>query len=213
MFNDFTARTAAVFVAFTLVLGLRPALSQGLPPDAPASPPSQSSEAPQQSVAPAQPAADAIQVSPGPLEEQRKKLLDTIMTAKGFGFGIAAYINAFKALDEQVKSGADEATIKGRLDSIVSGLDEQLKRSQQLKVQRPAPPISASSPPPSSMSGGGQFSGGGGNTDALIDKIKNKWFGGEIPDSIKKKLPANFDPSMLDSDQAREILKKYTGGK
>ncbi|MBX9670899.1 MAG: hypothetical protein K2X93_25125 [Candidatus Obscuribacterales bacterium] len=214
MFNDFIARTAAVLVAFSLSLRLQPALSQGLPPDIQASSPSsQNAEAPQQAVAPAQPADDAIQVSPGPLEEQRKKLLDTIMTAKGFGFGIAAYINAFKALDGEVKSGADEKTIKGRLDSIVSGLDEQLKRSQQLKVQRPAPPISASSPPPSSMSGGGQFSGGGGNTDALIDKIKNKWFGGEIPDSIKKKLPANFDPSMLDSDQARELLKKYTGGK
>ncbi len=211
MSNDFTARTAAI-ISCALALYALPAMSQGLSPDIQATPPAQSVEAPQPAIA--TPADDAVQVSPGPLEEQRKKLLETIMTAKGFGFGIAAYLNAFKALDEQVKSGADEKTIKTRLDSIVTGLDEQLKRSQQLKVQRPAPPISASSPPPSSMSGGGQFSGsGGGNTDALIDKIKNKWFGGEIPDSLKKKIPANFDPSMLDSDQAREILKKYAGGK
>jgi hypothetical protein len=53
----------------------------------------------------------------------------------------------------------------------------------------------------------------GGNADNLIDKVKEKWFGGEIPDSIKKKIPANFDPSMLNSDQARELMKRYQGGR
>ncbi len=145
------------------------------------------------------------------MEPDRRKLLETINTAKQYGFGTTAYLNAYKALDDRVKAGAGEPEIKSRLDSIVTGLDEQLKRSKQLKTQKPAPPIAASSPPPSA-SGGGSSGGtklSGGNADDIISKLKDKWFGGEIPDSIKKKIPPGIDPSTLNADTARELLKKY----
>ncbi|MDZ4837838.1 MAG: hypothetical protein SGJ27_28985 [Candidatus Melainabacteria bacterium] len=215
-----SARTAAIFLSIALITSYsKPAYSQDLPPDPPVAPsvPAGPSEAPKQAEIVSN--ADAPTIAPGPLEDQRRKLLATIMTAKNYGFGTTAYLNAFNALEESVKSGLPEKDVKVRLDSIVRGLEEQLKRSQELKVQKPAPPIAASSAPPSASSMGGTSIPPGirsaiqsGNTDGLMDKIKNGWFGGEIPDSIKKKIPANFDPSMLNSDQAKELMKKYGGG-
>lgn len=152
------------------------------------------------------------QVSPGPLEPERRRLLETIMTAKQYGFGITAYLSAFQSLDDRVKASAPASEIKGRLDSIVGGLDEQLKRSKMLKTQRPAPPIAASSQSPSAMEDSGKTGGlnlSGASTDELINKVKEKWFGGQIPDSIKKKIPAGFDPNSLNSETAKELLKKY----
>jgi hypothetical protein len=156
---------------------------------------------------------EAPPVSPGPLEDQRRKLLETIMTAKGYGFGIGAYLNAFKYLDDRVKSGAPETEIKRQLDSIVQGLSEQLKRSQELKSQKPAPPIAESSPPPSAMipSGVKKALAGGKIDGNLIEVVKDKWFGGEIPDSIKRKIPAGIDPNSIDPAMAKELLRRYGG--
>jgi len=222
MSTDSSARTAALFLSIALISMTNPppAFSQDLPPEPPAATtenaPAIGTEAPR---AAAQ--TDAPEIAPGPLQEQRKKLYATIMTAKNYGFGTTAYLNAFNSLEDSVKAGAAEKDIKSRLDSIVVSLEEQLKRSQQLKVQRAAPPIAASSPTggPSGGGGGGQFSREnigkalqGGHADTLIEKVKNQWFGGEIPDSIKRKMPANFDPSMLNSDTAKELMKRYGGG-
>lgn len=209
---DSSARTAAFILSIALIMtNHHPAISQDLPPELQNQTPVETTgtEAPEQQAAAA---TEEPTINPGPLEEQRKKLYATIMTAKGYGFGIAAYLNAFNALEESVKTGASEKDVKTRLDSIVSGLEEQLKRSQQLKVQKPAPPIAASSPPPSAVSQNIRNAIQSGNTEGLVDKIKNQWFGGEIPDSIKKKIPANFDPSMLNNENAKELLKKYGGG-
>jgi hypothetical protein len=215
MSNLPSARTAAIFLSLALMITSQtPASSQDLPPApvAPQDAPAANTEAPQQT---GTTAVDAPEIAPGPLSEQRKKLYETIMTAKGYGFGITAYMSAFNALEDSVKAGASEKDIQTRLNSIVSGLTEQLKRSQQLKIQKPAPPIAESSPPPSSMQIPSSVRNAlqGGNADNLIEKVKEKWFGGEIPDSIKKKIPANFDPSMLNSDQARELMKRYQGGR
>lgn len=221
MAKNCSARTAAFFMSIALISSYSyPAYSQDLPPTPPGAEsaiPATASEAPKP--------ADTIQdIAPGPLVEQRRKLHATIMTAKNYGFGTTAYLNAFNSLEESVKAGKPENEIKVRLDSIVNSLEDQLKRSQELKVQKPAPPIAASSAPPSAQGGGGSFGAGAnapaglkealrsGNTDALMEKVKNSWFGGEIPDSIKKKMPPNFDPSMLNSDTARELMKKYGGG-
>jgi len=210
-----SARTAAFLLSIALIMTNQlPAFSQDLPPTPTATEdaPAPDTEAPK---AAATSPADAPEFAPGPLLDQRKKLYETIMTAKGYGFGITAYMSAFNALEESVKAGASEKDVQNRLNSIVSGLTEQLKRSQQLKIQKPAPPIAESSPPPSSMQIPSSVRNAlqGGNADNLIDKVKEKWFGGEIPDSIKKKIPANFDPSMLNSDQARELMKRYQGGR
>lgn len=222
---DSSARTAALFLSIALITtNPIPAMSQDLPPQPPTATgnaPANDTEAPAASAsdattdpsATAANATDEPQIHPGPLEDQRKKLYQTILAAKSYGFGTTAYMNAFTSLEDSVKAGAPEKDVKSRLDSIVHGLDEQLKRSQQLKIQRPAPPIAESSPPPSAMNlpSGVRSALQSGNTDGLIEKVKEKWFGGEIPDSIKKKLPANFDPSMLNSDTAKELMKKYQG--
>ena len=215
---DSSARTAAFFLSIAVITSFsKPAHSQDLPPEPPGAAsaiPAIPSEAPKQATG-----TDAPNIAPGPLEEQRKKLYATIMTAKNYGFGTTAYLNAFNALEDSVKAGAAEKDVKVRLDSIVRGLEEQLKRSQELKVQRPAPPIAASDTPPLSSGGGGtsippslRNALQSGNTDGLMEKIKNGWFGGDLPDSIKKKIPANFDPSMLNSDTAKELMKKYSNG-
>lgn len=148
-------------------------------------------------------------VTPGPLALERQKVLDMIYAAKEQKIGITAYMGAFKSLDDSVKAGAQEKDIKGRLTSISEGLTEQLKRSKELKSQRPAPPIAASSPAPSE--GGGKSGLSGDKTDKIIEKLKDKWFGGEIPDSIKKKIPAGIDPNKLDNDTIKDLLKKYGG--
>lgn len=153
------------------------------------------------------PSDDLEVVSPGPLAVERQKVLDMIYAAKEQKIGITAYMGAFKSLDDSVKAGAQEKQIQSRLSSISSGLSEQLKRSKELKSQRPAPPIAASSPSPSEGSGKGNS--GGDKTDKLIEKLKDKWFGGEIPDSIKKKIPAGIDPSKLDNDTIKELMKKH----
>lgn len=149
-------------------------------------------------------------VTPGPMAAERQKVLDMIYAAKEQKIGITAYMGAFKILDDSVKAGAQEKEIKGRLTSISESLSEQLKRSKELKSQRPAPPIAASSPS-ASEAGGGKSSLSGDKTDKIIEKLKDKWFGGEIPDSIKKKIPAGIDPNKLDNDTIKDLLKKYGG--
>ncbi|QQR59249.1 MAG: hypothetical protein IPG59_07100 [Candidatus Melainabacteria bacterium] len=149
------------------------------------------------------------QVAPGPMAVERQKVLDMILAAKEQKIGITAYLGAFKSLEDQVKAGAQEKQIKSRLESISISLGEQLKRSKELKSQKPAPPVAASSP----TSGEGSSKAGldlsGSNTDKMINKLRDKWFGGEIPDSIKKKIPPGIDPSKMDNDTIKDLLKKY----
>ncbi len=149
------------------------------------------------------------QVAPGPMAVERQKVLDMILSAKEQKIGITAYMGAFKSLEDQVKAGAQEKQIKSRLDSISISLGEQLKRSKELKSQKPAPPVAASSPTSGEGSTKGGLDLGGSNTDKMINKLRDKWFGGEIPDSIKKKIPPGIDPSKMDNDTIKDLLKKY----
>lgn len=149
------------------------------------------------------------QVAPGPMAVERQKVLDMILSAKEQKIGITAYLGAFKGLEDQVKAGAQEKQIKSRLDSISVSLSEQLKRSKELKLQKPAPPVAASSPTPGESSSKGGLDLSGSNTDKMINKLRDKWFGGEIPDSIKKKIPPGIDPSKMDNDTIKDLLKKY----
>lgn len=228
-FTHDSLKLAATLAIAAFTYSALPAFSQGLPPEPAAEQSLPATLSPSNSAPPAgnttpQAGASTPQAAPplatepvltaadGPMLAERRKLAETIGAAKNFGFGTTAYVNAFNGLEERVKAGAPELEVKNRLNSIVSGLDEQLKRAKQLKTQRPAPPIAASGPNPSSLESQvrSQFGGmGGGSSDQLMEKIKDKWFGGEIPDSIKKKIPAGFDPSMLNSDTAKELMKKY----
>lgn len=161
-------------------------------------------------------------VTPGIKQEARQKLLQRILAAKSQGIGIASYKGAFDYIEEMVKAGDTEANISKRMDSLSTSLEDQFKRSYDLKTQRPAPPIAASSPPPSMMptgmmsAGGGipaPMDGGSGMGD-IMSKLQAK-FGGQIPANYKDKLPPGIqdklgggDPSQLLNDpKIRELIK------
>ena len=48
----------------------------------------------------------------------------------------------------------------------------------------------------------------GGNRNELVDKIKNGWFGGDLPDSIKKKIPPGFDPSKMSKQDIDRLMNR-----
>ncbi len=162
---------------------------------------------PGQATLPVQPSV--AQVVEGPLLAERQALREKIKAAEGKGIGIKPYLMAFDALEATIKTGATGEGLQKRVESISRGLDDQLKRSDDLKKQRPAPPISASSPPPSAMSGGGGGQARGGNQGNLVEALKNKWLGGgEIPESIKSKIPSNIDPNKLKQEDVDALLKQ-----
>lgn len=157
-------------------------------------------------------------VAQGPLAAERQAFHSKIVdlgNRDDSGFGVSGYLKAFESLEQSVKGGAGEEEVQAELKRLSRGLDDQIKRSKLLKIQKPAPPISASGPNPSEMegaSGGGhkRFNGLGlgGQQGQLMDTIKDKWFGGEIPESIKSKIPAGFDPSMLNTPEGQSLLQK-----
>ena len=144
-------------------------------------------------------------VTPGPLEPQRQELLGHIHTAGEHGIGTANYMMAFNAIEDQVKAGASETQIKPRVDSLNNALIEQLKRGAILKTQRPIPPAM---PEPSAAPTGGPATaaaaaapaGGAGGLaglagslpPSLLEKLKDRLGGGDIPDSLKKQIPGDL---------------------
>jgi hypothetical protein len=179
-------------------------------PSAPAATSVAAPAVPEASSAPA--AATDRLVEIGPLEAQRTALVMRIFKAKEQGIGTDAYLNAFAMLENSVKTGETEANLAKRIASLNSSLDDQLKRSALLKIQKPAPPVAASGFP---AAGGGPSSGG--STSDLIKRLQEKYggqipadlkekYGGQIPDSLKDKLPGlgNMDPGQIE-----ELIKKY----
>ncbi|MBK9144919.1 MAG: hypothetical protein IPM23_20700 [Candidatus Melainabacteria bacterium] len=146
----------------------------------------------------------------GPLKERRLKIKTMIEDAGREGVGTRIYSQALDAVEAMVRTGGSEALLSQRLDSIENSLNEQFKRRRILKYQKPAPPIAASSPPPSQLeqAGRGNDRLKGVNKDGLIEAITDKWFGGDLPDSIKSKIPANVDPSMLKGQDLDKLMKK-----
>lgn len=151
---------------------------------------------------------------PGPALEARQKLFERIQQAKSQGIGIGGYLQAFKALEEQVKAGDPADKISSRVDSINKAVNDQLDRAKILKTQKPIPPqgsqvggsppaAAASSSSAAAPAGPGAGSAGAGGGD-IMSKIKEKLGGGQIPDDIKEKLMNN--PKLL------EKLKEKAGG-
>ncbi len=153
--------------------------------------------------------AENLNVVEGSLKEKRLNVLRKIMAAKAHGIGITPYMSAFNFVEEMVKAKDSEANIEKRLTSIDDGLNDQLKRSVDLKTQRPTPPVAAGSPMPSA-----QFPGmADASSGDIINKLKNK-FGGKIPGNIMDKLPPGIadkfggDPSQLLNDpNLKDLLK------
>lgn len=163
------------------------------------------------------PDAPAEEVSAGPLLEARKQLMAEIKKAKAQGVGIGGYMTAFQGIEEQIKTGAPEDQVTPRIDSIRKSLAEQLKRSQLLKIQKPAPPQgsqitgsgspSASGPPVATGGGGG----GGGGGDGVLAKLKQK-FGGNLDNIPEDQIPAQYRDKLKDPAIRQKLLDKLGGG-
>ncbi|MBX9686143.1 MAG: hypothetical protein K2X27_05545, partial [Candidatus Obscuribacterales bacterium] len=147
--------------------------------------------------------------SPGPALEARQKLLDRIQQARSQGMGIGGYMQAFQALEAQVKAGDSEEKVSARVAAIHKAVNEQIERAKILKTQKPIPPqgsqITGSEPIQQGGSKSGPSGGGSGGGD-LVSKLKGK-FGDKLdalPDSVKDKLMNNPDAQAKIMEKLRE---------
>jgi hypothetical protein len=143
-------------------------------------------------------AVDTSSVVPGPLFDERKQLFAHLQEASARGIGTANYMMAFKGIEGQVSAGASAIQIKPRVEQINNALTEQLKRAQVLKTQRPLPPTSSQQTPEAAAAAGG---GAPGDATAANKPAGGSIIGIELPDGLKDKL--------LNSDKAKEMLKKF----
>ena len=99
-------------------------------------------------IAKTQPAVDmaSLQAAPGPLQDQRAKLLARLRELQKGGVGIAPFMAAFQALESQVASG-DEAAIAKGVERLNASLDSQEKAAKAAKEAR----ASSSKTSPSSL--------------------------------------------------------------
>ncbi len=143
-------------------------------------------------------------VAPGPYEAKRKLLLASIKMAKKQGFGITVYLNELNKVEDQIKQGNSGPQLEARVDSIADGLQDQLKRSQILKTQRPAGSSSSHSyTQVSTDSAGGRPRR---STDAIINELRQK-YGDKIPGGLGG-LDGDLKEKLMKSDVAKEYLKK-----
>jgi hypothetical protein len=182
------------------------------------SPPSQVSPAPDNSVpsAPVSEYSGPPEAGPGPLLEKRRALLTRIMAAKKQGIGISAYMSEFTRIEGLVKTSQPTTAYESRLDSLSDSLDDQLKRSQILKTQRPvmkAPEAASATamtrtpgPPMSGMPSGGSSDG---MMDLLKQRFGNKMGAGGL--GALDKMSPEEKQKLMQSDMAKQLMKKYLG--
>lgn len=157
------------------------------------------------------------ETAPGPLLEKRKNALSRIMAAKKQGIGISGYLAEYNRIEDMVKAGQPETAYESRLTSLVSGIDEQIKRSAVLKTQHPVSTSSSSgssvsSGSPGSGTGAGSSSGGGGLgglSNEKLSQLKAK-YGDKIPPDIAEKL-GNLSPEQKERLMQSDMLKKLLG--
>jgi hypothetical protein len=159
------------------------------------------------------------EAGPGPLLEQRKALLARIVAAQKQGIGIGTYMSEFNRIEGLVKDGQPAGAYESRVASLSSSLDDQLKRGQILKTQRPvAPPLRMSSQ--STGRGGGSAGNGLGSlginpNDPMLDKLKQKYGSqiNQIPGGLGGlgNLKPQDREKLLDSDIGKQLIKKYLG--
>lgn len=174
---------------------------------------------PVQSSSPAIPASS--EPVAGAMLEERKQLWAKIQDARDKGVGIGGYLTAFQALEEQVKSGDTADKIAPRVQSISRGLDDQLRRAEVLKTQRPLPPqgsqVSGSSPSASLPSGprGGKAAGGAVPEDAaakfgpLLEKLKGSNPNATLEDIPEDKIPEGLRAKLKDPAVRRKLQEKF----
>jgi hypothetical protein len=160
------------------------------------------------------------EAGPGPLLEQRKALLSRIVSAQKQGIGITTYMSEFNRIEGLVKDGQPAGAYQSRVASLSASLDDQLKRSQILKTQRPvAPQLRMSSQ--SAGHGNGSSAGTGlgslgiNPNDPRLEQLKQKYGSqiNQIPGGLSGlgKLGPQDREKLLDSDIGKQLLKKYLG--
>lgn len=160
------------------------------------------------------------QAGPGPLLQQRQALLSRIVAAQKQGIGIGAYMSEFNRIEGQVKDGQPASAYESRVASLSANLDEQLKRGQILKTQRPVAPVLKMSSQPtgrgvSPAGGSGLGSLGINPNDPMLEKLKQKYGSqiNQIPGGLNGlgKLGPQEREKLLDSDIGKQLIKKYLG--
>jgi hypothetical protein len=152
--------------------------------------------------------------------------LSRIQAAQNRGIGIGSYLGEFNRIERLVKTSAPESQYSDRIDELSGALDEQIKRAQVLKSQIIPPAVSRSRRGPGLSSapqlrpgmeppgmGGGRSMGMGGATRM------GGAGGGNVMDMLRgpgglsalQNLSPEQKEKLLQSDQAKALMKKYLG--
>lgn len=73
-------------------------------------------------------------LTPGPLLERRREILNFLNKAKQAGIGVAPYENALASIESEVKAGKSEADIKPRVNSLIVALSKQVENLKSIKA-------------------------------------------------------------------------------
>lgn len=158
-----------------------------------------------------------VHVKDGPLQEARKDLLRSINRAQESGTGVTNYMRAFDYIEDMAVKAQPEADIQKRIDSLKSGLDEQMKRSAQIKTEAQASAASGGSKKmglgnliadPFKIPENFRTMGGGAGADSkqLLDSIIADKLGGKMPSQMTK---AEIYKKMKEVPELEEYLKKF----
>lgn len=213
-----------------LIVGGQPAFSieSSAPPgfkesDLPREPEAQPTSVSQPEVKPETTSVDTLPPEPevhvksGPLEESRKDLLRAINAAEESGIGVANYLRAFDYIEDMASKSQPEADIQKRIDSLKSSLEEQMKRSTQIKTEAAATAASGGSKkmglgnliadpfkiPENFRTMGG---GAGGQSSQLLDNIIQDKLGGKLPSQMTR---AEIQKKMKEVPELEDYLKKF----
>ncbi|HEY9679021.1 MAG TPA: hypothetical protein V6C76_13510 [Drouetiella sp.] len=89
-------------------------------------------------------AASADGAMAGPMQDERQKLLNRINALGKNGVGIAPFLAAFKALEQQVADHATADTISDSVTRLSSNIDTQEKNYKEAKAKKASAPAVAS---------------------------------------------------------------------
>lgn len=159
-------------------------------------------------------------VRDGPLNEARSELLRSIYRAKECGIGITAYMKAFEYIEDMAARSEPEDAIQKRIDSLKLGLDEQLKRSEQMKTEAAAHAATTGPNGSRKLSPGNLLAdpqaipsnfrtmggGAGGQSSELLDMIISQKLGGKLPSQMSKQ---ELQKKMKEVPELEEYLKKF----
>lgn len=142
------------------------------------------------------------EAAPGPLMDMRRTVLQRIKDAKQHGVGIAPYLAAYNNAEASVRGGEAEDKIRPRLESLLHSLDEQIKRAEVLKTQRPVPITKSAAQQQYASPAEAEAKAAAEKKKAMLEKLKEKLKDDnlEIPDDLREKL--------MGSEQGKQILEK-----